>query len=110
MTCSKVNKIMVQGKEGKRKRQREEVVKRTNAEAQEQENVFPKEEKIINASVEEDLQEDIVKEYPRVAGRKPEAIWKKMVVGQENYSLKNYVREVVMMGLVVSQRRPRRKR
>ena len=53
---------MVQGKEGKRKRQREEVVKRTNAEAQEQENVFQKEEKIINASVEEDLQEDIVKE------------------------------------------------
>ena len=62
MMCSKVNKIMVQGKEGKRKRQREEVVKRTNAEAQEQENVFQKEEKIINASVEEDLQEDIVKE------------------------------------------------
>ena len=38
------------------------VVKRINAEAQEQENVFQKEERIINASVEEDMQEDTVKE------------------------------------------------
>ena len=62
MMCSKVNKIMVQEKEEKRKSQKEEVVKRTNAEAQEQENVFQKEEKIINASVGEVMQEDIVKE------------------------------------------------
>ena len=53
---------MVQKKEGKRKSQKEEAVKRINAEAQELENVFQKEEKIINASVEEVMQEDIVKE------------------------------------------------
>ena len=54
--------IMLKERKGKRKSQRETVVKRINAEAQEQENVFQKEERIINASVEEDMQEDTVKE------------------------------------------------
>ena len=54
--------IMLKERKGKRKKQREMVVKRINAEAQEQENVFQKEERIINASVEEDMQEDTVKE------------------------------------------------
>ena len=54
--------IMLKERKGKRKGQRETVVKRINAEAQEQENVFQKEERIINASVEEDMQEDTVKE------------------------------------------------
>ena len=62
MTQIKVN-IMVQ-KENPRKTesQGKEVARKTDAEAQGQENAYLKEGKIISASVDEDMLEDIAKE------------------------------------------------
>ena len=58
----KVNRMVQKENPRKTESQEREDVRTTDAEAQGQENVYHKEGRIISASVDEDMQEDIAKE------------------------------------------------